>query len=123
MLVDLEKDRIRNRHRLDIVRDLLSVALVKVRKTRIMYQGNLSYVQLERYLKVLLDGGLLKCDHDSCYVITKRGREFLRVYDRHVQRCSRVKEEVEGTVRERQLLEATFFNGKNGVVPIASHHV
>ena len=40
----------KNRRRLDIVREVLSIASVKVRKTRIMYGANLSFVQLEKYL-------------------------------------------------------------------------
>jgi predicted transcriptional regulator len=44
----------KNRSHLDIVREVLSVALVKVRKTRIMYRANLSYLQLEHYLKALV---------------------------------------------------------------------
>ena len=42
-----------NRNSLDIVRDILSAALVKARKTRIMYQANLSYAQVQKYLMKL----------------------------------------------------------------------
>ena len=120
MLLNMEKSGSKNRCRLDIVRDVLSIALVKVRKTRIMYQANLSYVQLEKYLKVLLDGGLVECDGDSCYLITQKGREFLKTYANHLERCSQIRKEVEGTTRERQLLEDVLFNGKNNSAQTAT---
>lgn len=113
MLLNMAKNGNKNRRRLDIVRDVLSIALVKVRKTRIMYQANLSHVQLEKYLKVLLDGGLVERDGDSLYLTTQKGREFLKTYADYLGRCSRVRKEVEGTAREEQLLEDMFSNGKN----------
>jgi predicted transcriptional regulator len=113
MLLNMGKNGNKNRCRLDIVRDVLSIALVKVRKTRIMYQANLSYVQLEKYLKVLLDGGLVECDGDSCYLITQKGREFLEAYANYLERCSRIRKEADGTARDRQLLEGMCFNGKS----------
>ena len=45
----------KNRRRLEIVRDLLSAASEKTRKTRIMYQANLSFRQNEKYLNSLLE--------------------------------------------------------------------
>ena len=94
-----------NRCSLDIVRDMLSVASVKARKTRIMYQANLSFVQLEKYLHDLLEKGLLNYDGDSCYAITKKGLEFLRLYDEYVDRCKVIKQQVDQSARNRLLLE------------------
>jgi predicted transcriptional regulator len=107
----------RNRNKLDIVRDMLASASSKVRKTRIMYQANLNYVQMEKYLKVLLEEGLLARDgdDDSCYLITKKGKEFLRVYADYLRRRRRLVEEVDGTVKHRLLLESMCFNGKGEV--------
>jgi predicted transcriptional regulator len=113
MLLNMGKNGNKNRCSLDIVRDVLSITLVKVRKTRVMYQANLSYVQLERYLKVLLDGGLMECDGDSCYLITQKGREFLQTFANYLERCSRIKKEADATARDRQLLEDICFNGKS----------
>ena len=58
----------RNRGRLDIVRDVLSVAVVRVRKTKIMIHANLNYVQVNGYLKDLLAGGLVELKGDSYYL-------------------------------------------------------
>jgi predicted transcriptional regulator len=116
MLMDTAGPQNKNRGSLDIVRDILSIASVKVRKTRIMYQANMSYVQLEKYLRQLLDGGLVECDGDSCYLITQKGREFLQTYANYVERCRRIRMEVDGTVRDRQLLEDMCTNNKNSDV-------
>jgi predicted transcriptional regulator len=113
MLMNTAAPQNKNRGSLDIVRDILSIASVKVRKTKIMYQANMSYVQLEKYLKVLLDGGLVECDGDSCYLITQKGREFLQTYANYVERCRRIRKEADGTARDKQLLEDMCFNGKN----------
>lgn len=102
----------RNRDRLDIVRDMLAIASSKVRKTRIMYQANMNYVQVEKYLKTLLEEGLLERDGGSCYLITRKGKEFLRVYADYLERCRRLNEEVNGTVKHRLLLESMCFNAK-----------
>ena len=94
-----------NRHSLDIVRDMLSVASVKARKTRIMYQANLSFVQVEKYMHDLLEKGLLSHDGDSCYMTTKKGLEFLQLYDEYADRCRQLKEQVDQSIRDRMLLE------------------
>ncbi len=107
------KNKNKNRSSLEIVGDVLSIALAKVKKTRIMYQANLSYVQLEKYLKVLLDGGLIQCDEGSCYLITQKGRDFLRTYADYLERCSRIRKEAEGTAKDRKMLEDMCFNDNN----------
>ena len=99
------KNKGNNRHSLDIVRDMLSVASVRVRKTRIMYQANLSFVQVEKYLHDLLARGLLNHDGDSFYLITEKGLEFLKLYNDYVERRRLLKEEEVRSTKDRQLLE------------------
>lgn len=48
---DLGNKEKKYRHKLEIIRDMLSVALRKTRKTKIMYQTNLSYSLMEKYLR------------------------------------------------------------------------
>lgn len=98
------------RRRLEIVRDMLHVALVKVKKTRIMYQANLSYRLMEKYLYNLLDNGLLKCDSDSFYTVTGKGKEFLQMYDDYLERVRRIGEAVRGVRKDKLLLEDMCFN-------------
>ena len=103
----------KNRHSLDIVREVLSIVSVKVRKTRIMYRANLSFVQVEKYLTVLLGSGLLKHDGDSGYLITERGLEFLQLYEDYLERSTRLRDEVERNMKDRLRLENMCFNTKS----------
>ncbi len=69
---------------LDVIHDILSVAINGKRKTHIMYKANLSYTQLNTYLRFLLDIGLLseyKVDENiTIYKTTKKGRTFIKEY-------------------------------------------
>ncbi len=106
--VEFGKGR-RNRCSLDIVQKMLVVASVRVRKTRIMYQANLSYLQVQKYLHILLEQGLLKLDGDSVYLITKKGWGFLELYDDYVRRRMRIKKQIDQSARDRVSLEKMCF--------------
>ena len=81
MSMSVRRDKNRNRCKLDIVRDMLSVASEKVRKTRIMYQGNLSFDLLEKYLNLLVGSGMLEAKEDGkVFVATPKGLELLADY-------------------------------------------
>jgi predicted transcriptional regulator len=99
----------KNRDRLDIVRDMLSAALAKAKKTKIMYKANLNFGQVEKYLKIILEVGLLEYEGNSFYSVTQKGREFLRVYDDYVEGRRRVVEQINGNVKTRVLLESMCF--------------
>ena len=118
--LDLGKKGKKYRQSLEIVRDMLSVASVKVRKTRIMYQANLSYRQLEKYLKGLLESGLVECGDDSFYLITWRGKEFLQMYEDYLERSRRIGEEIKGARKDRLLLENMCFNNESDSKRMAS---
>lgn len=100
------------RHSLEIVKDVLLIVSKKVRKTRIMYQANLSYRHNERYLKSLLENGLIECDNGSCYLITRKGKDFLQMYDEYLERHKRISEEISGVHKDRLLLENMCFNNE-----------
>jgi len=99
---------------------MLLIASVKVRKTRMMYQANLSYRQSEKYLKHLLDSGLMECHDDSCYLITKRGKDFLQMYADYLERNRRIDEEIRGAHKDRLLLENMCFNNERNSKLMAS---
>ena len=68
---------------------ILHVAEIADSKTHIMYKANLSYRQLERYLDLLQDKGLLKVvgvEHHSrpteLFAATDKGLSFLKAYRR-----------------------------------------
>jgi predicted transcriptional regulator len=109
VLESTQKDK-RYRYSLDIVRDMLLVATARVKKTRIMYQANLSYRHMEKYLRDLQDSGLIECDGSSCYLVTSKGKEFLQMYDEYLERQRRINEEISGASKDRLLLENMCFN-------------
>jgi len=106
------KNKNKNRRRLDIVRDMLSAASVRVRKTRVMYQANLNHRQVEKYLKILLESGLVELDDDSLYLITGKGKEFLQMYVDYIDRQRKIREEIDGAENDRLLLEDICFNNE-----------
>ena len=102
----------KNRGKLDIVHEILSIVSVKVRKTRIMYQANLSFVQVERYLQSLLENGLVESFDDAFYLITPKGKEFLQIHSEYVTRIRRLGEEAAETEKSRLQLESMCMNNK-----------
>lgn len=65
------------RDRLEIIADILSVVCVKgAKQTHVMYQANLSFKQVSKYLKELLEAHLIT-HNDNIYEITSKGEEFL----------------------------------------------
>jgi len=102
----------KNRCSLDIAREVLSIASVRARKTRIMYGANLSFRQVQKYLNTLLRNGLLEHDDDSGYLITKAGREFLSLYEEYLEQSKDLRYEVEKNTKDRLQLENMCFNSK-----------
>jgi predicted transcriptional regulator len=102
----------KNRNSLDIVREVLSIALVKVCKTRIMYGANLSFIQLEKYLGALMGNSLLSFDGDSGYLTTTSGKEFLQLYEDYLRRYMDLKGEVQKNTKDRRHLEIMCGFGK-----------
>ena len=107
--VKAKKDR-SNRSSLDIVKDILSVASIKARKTRIMYQANLSYVQVQKYLHDLLETELLGHDGNSFYFVTKKGQQFLKLYDEHAELSRKLEEQMKRFNRDKMLLDQMCSN-------------
>jgi predicted transcriptional regulator len=69
------------RNRLDIIADILRVASRNPKKTHIMYQANLSYKILQRYLSEVSEASLVSFNADSQnYALTEKGQQFLKTY-------------------------------------------
>lgn len=67
------------RNDLDICANILQVSRV-VRKTRIVYQANLNFKIVGKYLSRLLDGELLRKADDENFFTTRKGIQFLQQY-------------------------------------------
>jgi predicted transcriptional regulator len=66
-----------NRDRHEIALQILNRATSGRRKTEIMRDVGLSYLQAKLYLGELVDRGLLEIDEKRILKTTKKGREFL----------------------------------------------
>jgi predicted transcriptional regulator len=82
------------RDRLQIIADILSVTSKHAKKTQIMYQANLSYRLLCRYLSEVLNAGLVSIKNGDFYVPTAKGKEFLKKYEEYLKRRKRLKEQL-----------------------------
>jgi predicted transcriptional regulator len=81
------------RGRLDIIADILHVVSQNPKKTQIMYQANLSYKVLTKYLTEVSEASLIDFEHKKrCYMLTAKGKEFLEAYkeysrdNRHIEK-------------------------------------
>jgi len=93
------------RDRLQIIADILSIAGRRAKKTQIMYQANLSYKLLCRYLSEVVDAGLVSFENEDCYVLTAKGKEFLNKHKEHSKRRKRLKEQINRVNNEKNALE------------------
>jgi len=77
------------RDRLDIIADILNVVSREAKKTQIMYQANLSYKVLQRYLTEIIDAALITFqDANQIYLLTGKGHQYLNAYKEYA-RCSK----------------------------------
>ena len=67
------------RNDLDICAEILNVAKSGARKTHIVYQANLNFKIVKRYLERLTNGGMLNSEESRFYT-TEKGVDFLDNY-------------------------------------------
>ena len=97
----------KNRNRLGLIAAILEAASKGSSKTHIMYQANLSFSLLEKYLGLASDSGLLE-QNSYKYQLTPRGKDFLRSYRRFEERYIKAQELLESLGSEREKLSKTF---------------
>jgi predicted transcriptional regulator len=94
------------RGRLDIIADILNVASSDAKKTQIMYQANLSYKVLQRYLTEVAAAQLISFeDSKHCYSLTDKGREFLAAYEKYSRTNKRMEKKLNDVATKRRVLE------------------
>ncbi|UCE16020.1 MAG: transcriptional regulator [Candidatus Bathyarchaeota archaeon] len=86
-MIQGKKSSSSHRSQIDIIANILQVAVEGAKKTHIMYGCNLSFGQLQTYLDLLLDRGLLEtisetggAGNSAFFQTTTRGQSFLHVY-------------------------------------------
>lgn len=100
------------RDRLQIIADILVIAGKRARKTQIMYQANLSYRLLCRYLGEVLEAGFVSFENKDCYVLTSKGKEFLDRHEEYSKRCKSLAQYLNHVNIERTNLEKMCSNKK-----------
>ena len=80
------KGKFRNRGRLEIISNLLTIARNGSLKTHLMYGANLSYLMVTEYLDILLRSGLIVENNGNetnskQYKTSEKGAKFLELYD------------------------------------------
>ena len=65
------------RNDLDICADILHVTRTGAKKTQIVYKANLNFKILKKYLRRLVENGLLQLAEERYYFTTRRGIQFL----------------------------------------------
>lgn len=101
---------VKYRDRLQIIADMLSIVSEGARKTRIMYQANLSYKLLCRYLSEVLDARLVTFNDEDCYVLTAKGEEFLSRYGEYSRLCKDLEDQLGLVNGEKGVLEKMCMN-------------
>lgn len=82
----------KRRDKLSIIAEILEIAKDGTLKTQIMYKANLSFAQLNDYLKFMLKTNLLnkfRANGKDVYEATKKGIDFLQ---RHLELTELLKE-------------------------------
>lgn len=93
----------KNRDRLSIVAAILEATNSGASKTRIMFQANLNFCLLEKYLDVATESGFLS-ETRSKYSLTRRGHAFLKEYRYFHDRYVRAQETLQSLQVERERL-------------------
>jgi predicted transcriptional regulator len=99
------------RGRLDIIADILRVAKGNAKKTQIMYQANLSYKVLQRYLKEIVDASLISFENtEHHYVLTSKGHEFLETYKDYAKTNRSIEKRLDEICTKKKILEGLCAN-------------
>ena len=93
------------RGRLQIIADILSVVRDGAKKTHVMYQANLSFTLLSRYLTEVLESGLVSLDTEDRYKLTNRGQKFLDRFNEYSKRCGQLEQQSNDVNDEKTVLE------------------
>lgn len=92
-----DKNQRKRRDRLYIIAEILDIAKDGTLKTQIMYKANLSFSQLNEYLKFLIDLKLLELQEingKTVYKTTEKGLRYLDSYKEILQLLKNTKNNI-----------------------------
>ncbi len=98
---------------MNIVADVLRAAKNNGKKTRIMYFANLSHSLLERYLREMVNVGLMNFAGNG-YEVTKKGESFLDRYHDFLSRYNKADGKLKVLMSEKRELEEMSSEGNEG---------
>jgi len=99
------------RGRLDIIADILHVVSGNAKKTQIMYQANLSYKVLQKYLLEIVEASLVSFESkDQYYVLTPKGKEFLTAYRDYFKTNKNIAKRLNEVCSKKKVLEGLCSN-------------
>jgi len=94
------------RDRFAIIADILEAASRNAKKTQIMYQANLNYSLLQKYLNEVINASLIYYLPDQqSYQLTDRGHDFIEVYKQYCKHSQNVKKRLTHLNNSRKTLE------------------
>ena len=78
----METSNWKRRGRVEILANILKVAMEGARGTHIMYKANLNFAQCKRYLTEALNAGLIgvRVNSPLVYATTEKGHDWLKNY-------------------------------------------
>lgn len=95
------------RSRFDIIADILQVVSQNAKKTQIMYQANLSYKVLKRYLREMTAASLIGFEtREHLYILTQKGKNFLETYSDYYKNNKIAEKRLNAVEIKRKELEA-----------------
>lgn len=96
----------KHRDKVDIVAKVLMAASQNVGKTQIMYQANLNYDMLMKYLTEALNFQFIMLNSERrFYQITDKGQEFLEAYREYSKANKKKERQLRITITKRKDLE------------------
>ena len=94
------------RGKFEIIADILQVVSQNARKTQIMYQANLSYTVLQRYLRSITAASLIGFETaDQRYVLTSKGQEFIEAYKDYAKTNKSIQKRLNDVNDKKKTLE------------------
>ncbi len=99
----------KHRDKVDIVAKILMAASQNVGKTQIMYQANLNYDMLMKYLTETINYQFIMVNSERRYYqITDKGQEFLEAYKKYSKANKKKERQLRITITKRRDLEKLF---------------
>ncbi len=94
------------RDKFDIIADVLNVACKNARKTQIMYQANLSFSVMQKYLSEIAKASLVRYEVESqSFLLTPKGREFLEAYKAYSKTFQYAEKRLNEVAAKKKILE------------------